>query len=479
MNIQRKSIFELILLLMFLSILFSCSDDNPTSPTNDEVQNGDVIEINNISFSVNIEELIPTAFLNNFAKLCDLNECGLAEVKIKNNNNSSIQLKCSFKIENYTEEIYKTLSVPAKDSLTIYFTPVLSKEILDKINEIITVKCLVSVFLIDEEKEIFSQSYTRQMLAKDVMMWGDDFEFLPFIVTWVTPHVFEIEQLISKAKEYHPENKFIGYQGSESKDGYAKRNIPLFNNEEITVPPLEKNTLFVGYIDTNIMKNFHISVDFIAHGGTGDDIIVSLESGEGDILYNSGRIKEDSFLAQINKTGYYYLIFDNSFSWLSTKTVLCNVAISYDEDLIIPQVKAIYNALKNDYNIDYVSSPTSFPGQGTQRIRLPGEALTLGSANCIDGTVLFASALENIALEPIIIITSTHAFVGWKRWFGSNVAEFLETTMIGESTFEEAYNEGNRKYFDIKYEYSYPKTIDVKEWRDFGLTPLMKYLVIK
>ena len=103
--------------------------------------------------------------------------------------------------------------------------------------------------------------------------------------------------------------------------------------------------------------------------------------------------------------------------------------------------------------------------------------MTLGQANCIDGTVLFASALENIGIEPLIVLIPGHAFVGWKRWTDSNVCGFLETTMIPTHSFEEAYNEGNRKYNNI--EDSDTKIIDVKYCRDMGLNPAMKYLVIK
>jgi len=220
------------------------------------------------------------------------------------------------------------------------------------------------------------------------------------------------------------------------------------------------------------MKNFEISGYFTAKGGTGDDIKIVLIYGNDE--NESEQIHQDSFSIRSDESGKCLIKFDNTFSLWTSKTVTFSLTISYDEDLIIPQVKAIYTALQNDYQIKYVDASISFPDGITQTILYPDDSLTLGHANCIDGTVLFASALEYIGIEPLIVLIPGHAFVGWRRWTGSNVAEFLETTMIGNSTFEDAYNEGNRRYFDVKYEEPFPIIIDVKYWRDKGLTPLMK-----
>ena len=71
-----------------------------------------------------------------------------------------------------------------------------------------------------------------------------------------------------------------------------------------------------------------------------------------------------------------------------------NVAV---EDQVRAQVKAVFQAMRRS-GISYVSSIFTFgnyPGE-TQRIRLPRETLELSNANCIDVSVAFASALENL-----------------------------------------------------------------------------------
>jgi hypothetical protein len=105
------------------------------------------------------------------------------------------------------------------------------------------------------------------------------------------------------------------------------------------------------------------------------------------------------------------------------------------------QVKALFAALKTVTDITYVNSLIDFnPQQGfaSQRVRLPHQSLEDKEANCIDGTVLFASLLEGVSLNPAIVLIPGHAFLGWETWSNTGEWRFLETTMIGTSTFEEA-----------------------------------------
>ena len=119
------------------------------------------------------------------------------------------------------------------------------------------------------------------------------------------------------------------------------------------------------------------------------------------------------------------------------------------------QVCAIYQALKRDAGLAYVNSSLSFgkqEGQITQRVRLPVASLheSHSRANCIDGTVLYASLLELASLEPLIAIVPGHAFVGWRIWPGLGQYDFLETTMTGTEDFEVALQAGNQQYAAAK-----------------------------
>jgi len=119
----------------------------------------------------------------------------------------------------------------------------------------------------------------------------------------------------------------------------------------------------------------------------------------------------------------------------------------HSDEIITPQVKALYDALKGA-GITYVNSMLSLsPQQGvsSQRVRLPRESLEDKEANCIDGTVLLASLLEGISLNPAICVVPGHAFLAWETWDNYDEWRYLETTMIGTNFFEDALKEGKRK----------------------------------
>jgi hypothetical protein len=113
-----------------------------------------------------------------------------------------------------------------------------------------------------------------------------------------------------------------------------------------------------------------------------------------------------------------------------------------DREAVAPQVQALFQALKEEANITYINSVISFNpdlGSSSQRVRLPRESLDDHEANCLDGTVLMASLLEAISLNPALVLVPEHAFVAWETWPGDDDWRYLETTMIGGShTFQEA-----------------------------------------
>lgn len=110
------------------------------------------------------------------------------------------------------------------------------------------------------------------------------------------------------------------------------------------------------------------------------------------------------------------------------------------------QVQAVYNALQKR-GISYITA--GYSGNVGQAILFPDQALRGRSANCMDGVVLFASVLERIGIEPVIVLIPGHAFLGWRTWSNSTTYDFLETTMAwGSSSFTAANSKGKTEYQD-------------------------------
>ncbi len=108
------------------------------------------------------------------------------------------------------------------------------------------------------------------------------------------------------------------------------------------------------------------------------------------------------------------------------------------------QVKAIYEVLQRR-GILYVDNITTY--EGDQKIKFPQEVLETKNANCIEGVILFASILEAIGINPLIVLIPGHAFLGWVVEKNSTTSDFLETTLAWDgASFEYANNVGRDEY---------------------------------
>ena len=103
------------------------------------------------------------------------------------------------------------------------------------------------------------------------------------------------------------------------------------------------------------------------------------------------------------------------------------------------QAAAIFAALRRS-GISYVSSIYTFGNYAgeTERIRLPRETLELSNANCIDVSVAFASAVENLGMKPVIVIVPGHAFTGVRLGPNSQDFLYLDLTVLPRGTFAAA-----------------------------------------
>ena len=97
---------------------------------------------------------------------------------------------------------------------------------------------------------------------------------------------------------------------------------------------------------------------------------------------------------------------------------------------------AIYSAIAN-LGLTYVVPPASFEHDG-QKIRMPSRVLDKRVATCLDSALLFAAALEQAGLNPIVALPKGHALVGvWLQ------PESLSTIAIDDA-------ETLRKRVDLK-----------------------------
>ena len=100
---------------------------------------------------------------------------------------------------------------------------------------------------------------------------------------------------------------------------------------------------------------------------------------------------------------------------------------------VIRQVAAIWLVLEQrGLHYSSIAAPVVEPGRILyQRVRSVGQSLHSAQANCVDGTVLFASALERIGITCDLVQPPGHMFLRFFAAKGHKMPVYLETTLLG------------------------------------------------
>jgi hypothetical protein len=136
-------------------------------------------------------------------------------------------------------------------------------------------------------------------------------------------------------------------------------------------------------------------------------------------------LKEALQIGVVDKQG-----FGNNFSFSGYQLKDAEGSSWYSVDL---QVLAVWSVFLN-HNIKYSSiTATSTANEriATQYVRTLGESFNNSQANCVDGSVLFASVLRKIGIEPFLVIVPGHMLLGYISNENPTDIAFLETTMMG------------------------------------------------
>jgi hypothetical protein len=100
---------------------------------------------------------------------------------------------------------------------------------------------------------------------------------------------------------------------------------------------------------------------------------------------------------------------------------------------VVREAFAIWNVLQRR-GVRY-SSITQPSGQSSsvqsQHVRFLDEVIDNDQANCVDGSVLFASVLYKLGIHPTLVLVPGHMFVGFFTDKQRRQVNFIETTMVG------------------------------------------------
>ncbi len=161
-----------------------------------------------------------------------------------------------------------------------------------------------------------------------------------------------------------------------------------------------------------------------------------------------------------------------------------------DRDHVWCQVSAIWSAICG-MNIKYHTPPAGFEERG-QKIRVPSNIVSSSISTCLDTTMLFCSVLEQVRLNPFVVLTKGHAFVGvWlqpdkfpslpmedvsslRKRKDLNELIVFETTLATReppSPFSSAVSKGAEQIAE-EFEDDFEFVIDIHRARDRQILPL-------
>lgn len=137
-------------------------------------------------------------------------------------------------------------------------------------------------------------------------------------------------------------------------------------------------------------------------------------------------------------------------------------------------VSALFSVLQKR-KIKYVQNESL--GSVGQKIQYPVETLRKKQGICIETSILFASILEAMGFQAVLVIIPGHSFVGWHSEKDSKVYDFIETTMISNSkaTAADAINSAIKTYnaeVEAKnFSTGKSEIVDLATVRKYGILP--------
>jgi hypothetical protein len=111
---------------------------------------------------------------------------------------------------------------------------------------------------------------------------------------------------------------------------------------------------------------------------------------------------------------------------------------SGDPDKVLAQVFAVWNVLQrrgmkySDISTESAASTVVF----SQHVRLFDESVKATQANCVDGSVLFASVLRKIGINPYLVLVPGHCYLAFDLDAQGESGLGLETTLMGSANLK-------------------------------------------
>lgn len=178
---------------------------------------------------------------------------------------------------------------------------------------------------------------------------------------------------------------------------------------------------------------------------------VNLRSINDCLTYFNGKSYQFLFTAFVNED--HPAIDKILKQMLDTKMIDAVLGYQWGPDYVDLQVAALWRVLhERGFQYSSITDNSGYnqsKGLFSQTVRTFDNSLKTNQANCVDGTVVFASVLKRMGIRPVLITVPGHCFLGYYTGDTTSNMRFLETTMLSDNTFLSNPKTSVQKYNDI------------------------------
>ena len=135
---------------------------------------------------------------------------GIVTVKITNSTSNWLRDRVTVQIPGWSDQEIQIVELGAGESRTYLFAPTFLPRFYQN-REIVAATAAISITN-PSGQVVHSETVPVRLRSVDDLYWGKDFEFAPFIASWVTPHDPAVEEVLANAKELAPGRRLPGYE---------------------------------------------------------------------------------------------------------------------------------------------------------------------------------------------------------------------------------------------------------------------------
>jgi hypothetical protein len=148
----------------------------------------------------------------NYASLLKQSErgFGVITVTVSNPGSTSLRQRITVKVLGWSDQEIQIAEVSAGAEKTYLFAPTFLPRLYQN-HEIAAATAQVSITDMAGH-EIYETTTPVHLRSVEDIYWGSDFQYAPFIASWVTPHDERIEAVLAHAKNYLPDHRLPGYE---------------------------------------------------------------------------------------------------------------------------------------------------------------------------------------------------------------------------------------------------------------------------